>query len=118
MRELPVGPERSWLTARYREMAQAAHSIGAGFAVVAFPHAGQVTGELSGLLQEQVVEIGRNEGWPTLDLVPAFRNAASNKDVPPLLLDLWHPSAEGHSIAARETAAWLEREQLLTQSPR
>jgi lysophospholipase L1-like esterase len=108
--ELPPGPTRSWLRDRYTEMAQSAHSVGAGFGVVAFPYQAQVYGSISGLLQERLVELGREAGWPTLDLVPVFRRAAE-AGAPPLFLDQWHPSAAGHRVAAEAIADWLERDE-------
>jgi hypothetical protein len=95
-------------------MAELAGSVGARFAVVSFPYASQIYGEDSGRLQEQLVELGREGGWPTLDLGPVFRRA-SEQSAPPLMFDAWHPSAAGHDVAAAAIDAWLEREQLLSR---
>ena len=46
---------------------------------------------------------------------PAFR-AASQKSDAPLFLDLWHPSAAGHRVAAEALAAELTRQGLVPAS--
>ncbi len=106
--ELPPGPERRWLAGLYGEMDRAAAGAGAAFAVLAFPHRPQIAGDVSDRLQRDVAGIGEDGGWPTLNLVPAFR-AAAPAAPEPLFLDLWHPNAAGHRVAAeairRELAA-------------
>jgi lysophospholipase L1-like esterase len=111
---LPPGPERSWLATHYGEMARSAHEIGADFAVVAFPYVSQIYRETPERLQEQVVWLGDRHGWQTLDLLPAFRQAAMQGS-PKLMVDLYHPNAVGHRVAAEATAEWLEREALIPQ---
>jgi hypothetical protein len=113
VRDLGPGPYRRWLVARYGEMAAAADSIGADFGVVAFPHVGQIEGADDGRVQRQLVELGREHGWPVIDLTPAFRAASQTTDQRSLMFDLWHPGAEGHRVAAVATAEWLERARLL-----
>jgi lysophospholipase L1-like esterase len=110
--ELPPGPERRWLAGLYGEMARAAGSIGAGFAVVAFPDRSQVDGGVSDRLQQDLIQIGREGGWPALSLVPAFRAAAA-AGPEPLFLDPWHPSAAGHRVAAEAILRELETRDLL-----
>lgn len=95
-------------------MAAAADSIGARFGVVVFPYASQIYGDGSARLQQQLVLLGREEGWPVLDLLPAFLRAAE-QGAPPLLLDSWHPSAAGHDVAAVAIAEWLQQERLLSR---
>lgn len=116
-RELPPGPTRDWLEARYVEMARAAASTGAAFAVIAFPYRSQVHGSDSGRLQQQVVELAREHAWPALDLLAAFRRAAQ-AGAPALFIDAWHPSAAGHDVAARAIAEWLASQDLPPARPR
>ena len=96
---LPPGPERRWLAGLYAEMAHVSGSIGARFAVLAFPHRPQIAGAFSDQVQQDLIQIGVEGGWPTLNLVPAFRAAAAASPEP-LFLDLWHPNAAGHRVAA------------------
>ena len=96
-RELPPGPSRHWIGDRYQEIAAASEEIGARFAVVVFPYRDQVEGSASSRVQEQLSEIGRERGFEVIDLLPAFRGASSAE---PLFLDLWHPTAAGHRVAA------------------
>jgi lysophospholipase L1-like esterase len=109
---LPEGRVRDWLAGLYAELARGAAAIDAGFAVLAFPLRAQVEGELSDRLQGQLVALGAERGWQTLDLLPAFR-AARGAGEEPLFLDLWHPSAEGHRVAARAILAELARRGLM-----
>jgi lysophospholipase L1-like esterase len=109
---LPSGPERRWIAALYREIAERSAALGAGFAVVAFPHRGQLEEGAQARIQAQLVELGREQGWSTLDLLPAFRRAAAEGEGP-LFLDLWHPSAVGHRVAAEAIAAELARRGML-----
>jgi lysophospholipase L1-like esterase len=102
----PSGTVRSWLAARYGEMAEHARSLGAPLVVVAFPHRAQLEEGASDRIQRQLAELGREGGWETLDLLPAFREAAVRPGEP-LFADLWHPTARGHDVAAREIAARL-----------
>lgn len=101
-RELPPGPERDWLRTRYREIEQTARSIGAEFAIVAFPYREQIYANASGRLEEQLVELGREENWLLINLLPAFKRAAPK--APPLFLDTWHVTPAGHRIAAEVIA--------------
>lgn len=110
-RELPPGPERRWLRERYREIEQTARSVGAGFAVVAFPYREQVHGDASGRLQEQLADFGREEGWLMVDLLPAFKRAAI--ETPSLYIDTWHVTADAHRLAAEVIADQLAERGLL-----
>jgi lysophospholipase L1-like esterase len=110
--EFPPGPERPWLRAQYEKIARRAASIGAEFAVLAFPQRGQVGGEVSGLLQAQVVALGSEGGWATVDLLPALRSATA-RGSEPLFLDAWHLSAAGHRVVASAVISELERRGLL-----
>jgi lysophospholipase L1-like esterase len=94
--------EHAWLAARYGEIAAAATGAGARFAVVVFPHRAQLDASAPDGLQRDLAALAREAGWPLLDLLPAFRAAAPD---PPLFLDAWHPSAEGHRVAAEAIAA-------------
>ncbi len=104
-RELPAGPEREWLRARYNHIRRSAASVGAGFAVVVFPYKEQVYGSASGRLQEQLAELGREEGWLMIDLLPALRRAAATD--PELYVDTWHVTASGNQLAAEVIAEQL-----------
>jgi hypothetical protein len=59
------------------------------------------------------VSLARSEGWPAVDLLQplraaALRNAATAAGSPQraggLYLDVWHPTAEGHDVAAEAIA--------------
>ncbi len=110
--ELPPGASRAWLARLYGDMNRRSREVGARFAVLAFPYRPQVYGGVAGNVQAVLGEIGEAGGWPTVDLVPAFRRAARS-DAPPLFLDLWHPSAAGHRVAARAIAQAIETNDLL-----
>ena len=106
--DLTGRPERRWIADRYAEMASSAAAIGARFAVLAFPYRPQVKAGTKGLVQEQLVELGEERGWVTLDLLPAFREA-QRRDAEPLFLDLWHPNEAGHRVAAAAIERGLDR---------
>ena len=110
--DLPHGPERRWLSDRYSEIADAASSIGARFALIVFPYRAQIEGDASDLIQGRLVELGTDGGWPTVDVLPAFRAAAmggSNS----LFFDIWHPTPTGHRVAAEAILRDLTRRGLL-----
>lgn len=109
-RQLPVGPSRRWLGDRYEEIARAARAIGAQFAVVVFPYRDQVESDAPSTVQAQLAELGRERGFVVIDLLPGFRAAQSRlaEDSDPLFLDLWHPSDEGHRVAADAIRGKLE----------
>jgi lysophospholipase L1-like esterase len=91
-------PEWSWLSARYSEMARTAATHRAHFAIIIFPFQTQVTGTATAAIQQRIAALGRKAGWATIDLLPAFHEAAN--DPVPLFLDAWHPTARGHRVAA------------------
>ena len=99
------GPEHttewSWLRARYREIAQTASEAGARFVVLAFPFDAQLADPERRSAQRQLQQMGREEGWQAIDLLPAFREAAPSQR---LLADAWHPTAAGHRLAAEVIA--------------
>jgi lysophospholipase L1-like esterase len=99
--------EWQWLRSRYREMARTASALGAAFVVVAFPFEAQLAEVARRDAQQQLEEMGSEEGWRTIDLLPAFRSEAR---VRRLLFDLWHPTPAGHRLAAQVIARELRRE--------
>jgi len=106
-REIPPGPSRRWLAARYREIAGEAAAIGARFAVVIFPYRDQLAGRASGRVQAQLAALAREQGFEVIDLLPSFRRAAAGGNGS-LFLDAWHPTAAGHEVAAEAIHAQLE----------
>lgn len=114
---LPEGAPRAWLARHYGAIADAAARIGAGFAVLAFPFRAQVEGGASARLQQQLVALGAEDGWETVDLLPAFQ-AARAAGAEPLFLDVWHPSAAGHRLAARAIVEALAQRGLLPEARR
>ena len=86
--------------------AAATRAAGAEFGVIAFPHEGQVSGDVSARLQRDLVELGEEGGWQTIDLLPELRRAAGAGGAE-LYFDLWHPTPAGHAVAARALAAEL-----------
>ena len=115
------GPEHRaewrWLRARYREIADAAAARGARFAVLAFPYQTQIDADAArASAQPELLRIGAEEGWQTLDLLEPFR-AAARRGSAPLLLDIWHPTAAGHRVAADAIARELACRGLLPIEP-
>ncbi len=106
--------EWRWLRARYREIAQAASEAGARFVVLAFPFEAQLTDPERRSAQRQLEEMGREEGWQTIDLLPAFHEAARSQR---LLADAWHPTAAGHRLAAEVVARALRCRGLVPGEP-
>jgi lysophospholipase L1-like esterase len=106
LRDLSSLPIRRWLAERYGEIAERAAAIDAHFAVLVFPYRDQVEGRASARAQAQLAALGEREGWPTIDLLPAFRRAAAEGSGP-LFRDIWHPTAEGHRVAAEASVAGL-----------
>src|SRR3990172_1582289 len=93
--------EWSWLRARYREIAQAAAGSGAGFVVLGFPFAAQLEDPARRGAQVHLDQMGRQEGWDTIDLLPAFQEGTRSQR---LFADAWHPTAAGHRLAAQVVA--------------
>jgi len=94
------GPEWEWLAERYREMADAARGVGADFALVLFPHQRQLRPPVSSSpdpIQQRLMRLARDEGWLAVDLLPHFLAARAGGSV---LLDYWHPSPRGHTVAS------------------
>ncbi len=91
------GPELAWLGARYAEVAAAAARRGARFAVVTFPHPAHLA-DVPAPLYQRIAALGREGGWATIDLLPAYKRAAAEGER--LMLDVWHPTAAGHRLAA------------------
>ena len=112
------GPEHvvewSWLRARYREIAQTAAGVGARFVVLAFPFEAELAEDGRRSASRQLEEMGREEGWQTIDLLPAFREAARSQRV---LADAWHPTAAGHRLAAEVIAHALRCRGLVPGEP-
>jgi len=101
----PSEAELTWLRARYDDIARAAADIGARFAIVAFPYSAQLDGKASDRVQARIAALGRDAGWTTIDLLPAFREAAQSGTS--LFVDIWHASAAGHRVAAETVLAQL-----------
>jgi hypothetical protein len=78
-------------------MARAADAAGARFAIVIFPYQAQVEGQAPASLQQRLTALGRDAGWETVDVLAAFRAAAAEG---PLFIDIYHPTATGHRVAA------------------
>jgi lysophospholipase L1-like esterase len=106
-REIPPGPARRWIAARYREIAREAAAIGARFAVVIFPYRDQLEARAPDRVQAQLAALAREQGFEVIDLLPSFRRAAEGSD-DSLFLDAWHPTAAGHAVAAEAIHAQLE----------
>jgi lysophospholipase L1-like esterase len=104
--------DREWLRARWGEMAAEAERIGARFAIVVFPYREQIASQSAAQLQQDLADLGRMAGWPVIDLLPAFRSTFTGGERS-LFLDAWHPSAEGHRVAAEVIASRLGELQLL-----
>lgn len=95
----PSAAEVAWLEEQYERMARAAAERGARLVLVVFPYESQLAPGGPDALQRAMVTLGQRTGVPVIDLLPAFRRAAADGGEP-LFLDLWHPSARGHEVAA------------------
>jgi lysophospholipase L1-like esterase len=101
----PASPTQlAWLRARYAEILAAAWPV--PLVVAAFPYATELAPGAPARLQAQLVALGDDAGWTTVDLLPAFRRAAEAGGAP-LFLDVWHPSRAGHRVAGEALAAQL-----------
>ena len=98
--ESPSDRELAWLERLYRRMADDTRARGGQLAVVVFPWSTQIAGDGPAPLQKALAELGTRTGILVIDLLPAFRAAAAESPEPPLFLDLWHPTARGHAVAA------------------
>ncbi len=105
---LPPGPRREWIRSRYAEIAARAGEVGARFAVLAFPFRAQVEGDASDRVLRELAALGEAGGWATIDLLPAFRDARAEGSEA-LFIDIWHPTAAGHRVAASAIVADLRR---------
>ena len=95
------------------------------FRIVIFPMPEQVWNTTATTLayQDRLQQISREIGVPTLDLLPAFRKAASDGKSLYIHWD-WHPNAAGHQVAARAIASfvlpqvteWMARNSVLDSS--
>jgi lysophospholipase L1-like esterase len=110
----PTATQLAWLRDRYADMAATARTAGARFAVVVFPHGTQVDGQGSDTIEREITALGDAGGWQTIDLLPAFRRG---RGTGPLFIDLWHPTAAGHRIAADALAAELPCRHLVPVPP-
>ena len=106
------GAEREWLRAQYGELAHWAAAHGAGFGVVVFLYPKQLKDPSRDGISRDIVEVGLEDGWTAIDLLPAFR-AAMQQQEGPLFLDLWHPNPAGHRVAAQALAEELRRLELV-----
>ena len=97
--------EWRWIETHYAEMAGIAAGAGSHFAVLAFPYPGQLEGGKAHPVQARLAEIGLRRGWLVIDPLPVFRRAGQSGG--PLFLDWWHPTPEGHRLAAEATLSAL-----------
>jgi len=108
--DLGDGPERSWLEGHYANMAAVAAAGGARFGVLVFPYSAQLEAleeKARGLgLQRDLATLAKQRGWLLIDLFASFRDAGPGEA---LFVDMWHPTARGHAIAAEAVAAGLRR---------
>lgn len=95
----PSPAELTWLGEQYGEMASIAGKHGAKFGIVVFPYSTQLEPKAATTLQDDLRELGRERGWPVVDLLPAYREAHATTPTDALYIDLWHPTAAGFRIA-------------------
>ncbi len=107
----PAAGELAWLGGQYGGIARTARTIGTRPVLVIFPYATQLAAGTPSATAARLTELAADLGWPAIDLLPAFRQAAS--DGVPLFTDLWHPTAAGFRIAADVTADALRRDGLV-----
>ncbi|MCI0483353.1 MAG: SGNH/GDSL hydrolase family protein [candidate division NC10 bacterium] len=91
-----------------RHMSALLKRNGIPFSIVIFPMPEQVwnANASSSAYQGHLQEMARGIRVPTLDLLPAFRNAAADGQTLYIFWD-WHPNSEGHRIAAQATEAFI-----------
>ena len=100
--ELRVGPEFSrefaWLAGIYKEMNEQARDAGANFGVLVFPHLFQLQSPEMPDIGISLRTLGVEEMFSVTELLGPFQR----QDMAPekLFFDLWHPTAEGHALAA------------------
>ena len=107
--------ERAWLETQYGRLQQWADAHGARFGVVVFPYPKQLRDPSRDAVAQGIAALGRDAGFAVVDLTPAFRAASQTSDSS-LFLDLWHPSAAGHQVAAQALAGELVRRGLVPAS--
>jgi hypothetical protein len=110
--ERPSAAEIAWLEGIYTRIATDARGAGARVALVVFPYETQLAPDAPVALQEALRALGERSGLTVIDLLPAFRRAAAEPGGP-LFLDLWHPTARGHRVAAAEILRQLACTRLL-----
>jgi hypothetical protein len=103
----PGDTELAWIAGQYREIGRTAHSIGARPVLVIFPYATQLGANAPSATAARLTALAAELGWPAIDLLPAYRQAAARGVA--LFTDLWHPTAAGFRIAADVTADGLRR---------
>jgi lysophospholipase L1-like esterase len=87
-----------WLGGQYGRMAELARGRGARLVVALFPDRRQLERPDATALPQAIAARGREGGWGTIDLLPAFR--AAGRPPRALLFDSWHLTAAGHAVAA------------------
>ena len=98
----PSEGELRWLEALYARMARDVRARGGELVLVVFPYQTQLEPGAGDALQQKLRTVGERAGITVIDLLPAFRRAASAADTGALFLDMWHPTARGHRVAADE----------------
>jgi lysophospholipase L1-like esterase len=90
------------------QMAALLKGAGIPFRIVVFPMPEQVwnSGASSSAYQGHLEEIAGGISVPTLDFLPAFRNATADGQTLYIFWD-WHPNSEGHRVAAQATEAFI-----------
>lgn len=96
----PSEQEMAWLAGLYSTMASDVRARGGELAVVAFPYQTQLAPNGRDAVQRKLRALGERTGITVIDLLPAFRAAAGVAGAGPLFLDMWHPTARGHQVAA------------------
>jgi GDSL-like lipase/acylhydrolase family protein len=109
-----AGPEaapRAW-EAYHRALAELAADLKAGrrgALLVLYPSHGNVSGEDRPFASDLLPAWAEGSGMACLDLLAAFRAAAARGEVLYLVPRDSHPSPDGHRLAARTTAAEIDR---------
>ncbi|HWP64415.1 MAG TPA: SGNH/GDSL hydrolase family protein [Candidatus Limnocylindria bacterium] len=107
----PNDRELGWLAERYGEIGRTARAIGAHPVLVIFPYATQLAPGAPSATAAALTRLAADLGWTSIDLLPAYREAAQHGAV--LFADLWHPTVAGHRLAANVIADSLRRHGLL-----
>ena len=105
-----TSPEWQWLENIFDELVEAVKSSGSEILILIVPVSYQLDPGYPFIPQQQLTNYCRERSINCLDLLPAFRNSASNNLYFNNLFgytDIWHLTPDGHKLAAVELEKFL-----------